>query len=120
MTFDPHDPGLHDGSKTGKRPANLPDAVTSHTVLAAFAAKLTELDDRNVRLGGRALSLEDPRVIAGQLARQADLLRVSTILRPTDGTDPIALAYAVGAQVVALCLSIARADEMRVDSGDAA
>jgi hypothetical protein len=41
--------------------------VTVDDILEAFARKLTELDRRSVRLGGQALSLQDPRDIANHI-----------------------------------------------------
>jgi hypothetical protein len=42
---------LHDGSAGDPRP--IPDTVTVSSILDRFARKLTELNDRNMRLGGR-------------------------------------------------------------------
>lgn len=86
---------------------------TVRTILDAFARKLTELDARSVRLGGQALSLGDPRDIAGQIHTLARTLEHFA----SWGEDGTLTAEALGAQVVAFLLARARVDELRVDAG---
>lgn len=80
-----------------------------------FEQRLTELDDRNGRLSGAALMLEDPRVIAAQIERLAANLRIASL---TGGSHTEDLAVSLGAQTIALCLSLARAEEVRIDASD--
>jgi hypothetical protein len=94
--------------------------VTTQQITTAFEQELTRLNDRNVRLGGGALSLEDPRVIATQIAGFARIVQVSSVLRLSDDTDPLQRGIELGAQVLAFCLAVAREDELRVDLGEAA
>src|SRR5689334_11371248 len=93
------------------------DGLTVTQIQAAQAAKLTELNDRNVRLGGLALALGDPRVIAGQVERLAQTVRAGVLL---EGDTVHELADALAAQVIALRLSLARVEALRIDTGDAA
>lgn len=114
------DAWLRDGSHTSKRPEHLPQPVTIGSTLQAFSAKLTDLNDRQLRMGLPIVAEQDPRHIAGQIQGMSDLLRVSTILRPQDGSDPTDLLHAVGAQLLALRLALHREDQLRVDTGDEA
>lgn len=91
--------------------------LTVSQIQTAQASKLTELNDRNVRLGGGALSLGDPRVIAGQVERLAGTVRTSVLLG-SDGAHE--LADALAAQVIALRLALARREAMDFTTGDAA
>jgi hypothetical protein len=105
-----YDRSMHDGSLRDPHP------VTVSTILDAFAAKLTELNDRSVRLGGQALALQDPRDIALAVANLAGMLLTWT----EHDLDVDATVDALGAQLVAYRLARARVDELRVDMGDAA
>lgn len=86
-------------------------------ILHAFAAKLTELDRRNVRLVGQALSLQDPRDIADHIHGLAYNLRV---LHADGGVGGTSNAEAIGAQCIAYLLACARVDELDVTAGDTA
>jgi hypothetical protein len=83
------------------------------TILDAFAAKLTELNDRSVRLGGQALALQDPRDIALAVTFLAGMLLTWT----EHDLDVDATVDALGANLVAYRLARARVDELRVDAG---
>jgi hypothetical protein len=93
-------------------------AVTRDTILMDFAQTLTELDEKQVRLVGAALSLQDPRDIANQVEQLARML--TGVLRFGDGSTADGLANAIGAQVVAFRLARARAGELDITAGDAA
>lgn len=94
---------------------HLRGRTAARLITRAFEAKLTELDDRNGRLSGAALMLEDPGVIAFQMERLTANLRISVISGSPAAED---LARALGAQCIALCLALARVEEIRIDFGD--
>jgi hypothetical protein len=94
--------------------AQRTDPISS--ILDAFAAKLTELNDRSVRLGGQALALQDPRDIALTVGNLAGMLLTWT----EHDLNVDATVDALGAQLVAYRLARARVDELRIDTGDAA
>lgn len=80
--------------------------LTVHEIAVSQSARLTELNDRSVRLGGGAVSLQDPRDIAGQIVFMASVLHQSVV---SGGSAP-ALADDLGAQLLALRLSMARSE----------
>lgn len=92
---------------------HLRDRTEARVITRAFETELRTLDDRNGRLNGGALMLEDPRVIAAQMERLAATVRIATLT----GGGAEKLAHALGAQTIALCMSLARAEEVRIDVG---
>lgn len=103
---------LHNGSDGLYRPPGLPLPITRDTILNDFAGKLTVLDDRNVRLNGLAVSLQDPRDIVSTLYGLAQfMLQVG---------PSVEFADQVGAQALALRVALARVEELDITSGDAA
>lgn len=87
--------------------------MTVQAVLERVARKLTELDDRSVRLGGSALSLQDPRDLAHELHRRAKTMPALV----ESGMPAEGMAEAVGALAVAYLLARARVDELDVSAG---
>jgi hypothetical protein len=85
-------------------------------ILQDFARKLTELNDRQVRLTGGALSLEDPRDIAGQILCLAESLG-HLVHWDEGGTQTV---DAIAAQCIAFRLARARVDELDPTLGDGA
>lgn len=81
------------------------------------ARKLTELDTASVQTAGHALSLEDPRDIAGHLLMLAGAVRQSVV---AGGGSSHALADSLGAQVLALRLALARSEHDQPHTGGAA
>lgn len=107
----PTDAELHDGvfqmPPAGVR--SLPMIGEAHR---AFGARLTRLNDENVRAGGCALSLEDPRDLLAQIEGLVG------VMRSLGGA--LGNVESLGAQVTALWCAQARVDELRVETGDAA
>jgi hypothetical protein len=103
---------LHDGSAGDPRP--IPDTVTVSSILDRFARKLTELNDRNMRLAGQELAQEDPRDIAAQIFALAHNMEVFASWGEGGGGP---FAEAIGAQAIAFLLARARVDDSRVDLG---
>jgi hypothetical protein len=89
--------------------------VTVDEILGAFARKLTELDRRSVRLGGQALSLQDPRDIANHI--HGLTYGMQRFLSWDEGAGE-ATVEAIGAQCIAYLLARARVDELDVTAGD--
>jgi hypothetical protein len=90
-----------------------PRAVTTRSVLDAFARTLQAFDDAQVRMGLPVLSLQDPRDIIGHVHGLSSQM---THVGPSMGS-----VEALGAQVLALALALARAEDSRLDlGGDAA
>ena len=86
--------------------------LTIAEVQHAQARKLTDLDARSVLLTGQALSLGDPRDIAGHIMNLASLVVIN------GATDD--LVDAIGAQAIALRLALARVETLDVTSGNEA
>lgn len=89
--------------------------TAARLITRRFETRLRTLDDRNGRLSGAALMLEDPRVIAAQIDGLATTLRIATLGGAGSEED---LAISLGAQVIALLLSLHRAHEVRIDVSD--
>jgi hypothetical protein len=94
-------------------PPSKTGAVTTDTILRDFARKLTELDERSVRLNGGALSLQDPRDLAAHIRGLADNLEHLA----TWGEGGDETATAIGAQCIAFLLARARVETLDVSSG---
>lgn len=88
--------------------------TAARLITRKFETRLRTLDDRNGRLSGAALMLEDPRVIAAQIERLAATVRIASLTG--GGTEDLAIS--LGAQTIALCLSLARAQEVQIDASD--
>jgi hypothetical protein len=110
------------GHKQGDSPSDYPRDVyplrprhglTVGEISRAQGERLTELNDRSVRLGGGAISLMDPRDIAGQVVFLASVLQQSVV----SGGSSSTLADDLGAQVLALRLAMARSEHDRIDTG---
>lgn len=89
-----------------------PRVVTVATVHHAFSRRLNDYNDAQVRMGLPVPALQDPRDLIGHI--QALASQIAYI------GGSMSTAEALGAQVTALCLSIARSEDARLDLGDAA
>lgn len=89
-----------------------PREVTIRSVHEAFSRRLTEYNDAQVRMGLPVLALSDPRDVATHVLALAS--HVVMVGPSMDGAE------ALGAQVTALCLAVARAEDSRLELGDAA
>lgn len=116
MTFDPNDPRLHDGSWTAKRPAHLPLQAVSPIEQAHAAAdrRWREILDARALSGGGSPLLWAPDELARHVEAQ---LRVMGCNGWTGNTVDWAAVIAFS---LAGWASAARAEEARVDTGDAA
>jgi hypothetical protein len=107
------DEELHDGSRTFIPPYEPGTDVAG--CLTAFAAKLTDLNRRHLLAGADGdIQTRDPRDIVQHVEALASGMRASGEVPSGDLVD------ALGAQCVALWLSVARSEDVRVDTGDAA
>jgi hypothetical protein len=84
-----------------------------HSIHEAFARRLTELNRQELLAGGTAdIQFRDP----------VDILRhclaLAAGMHSAGHCPPMDLVIALGAQVTALGLSVARVEDMRIDLGD--
>jgi hypothetical protein len=83
---------------------------TVASITAAFARKLTLLNDRHARMNLPVLSLQDPRSIVEHIDRLAGYLKFGELNPKT--------VDALGAQCIALRLALARVETLAIASGD--
>ena len=105
---------LHDGSRTFIRPERLPLPVTTHSILAAVAAKRDEMNRQRL-LDGKSSSMErDPRDLFAHAESICAVVRAS-------GEQP-SMEQAVAACAVLLdaALAVARVEDQASHLGDAA
>lgn len=112
MTFDPTDPRLH--KKTSMPPAHLKHAASPiHEAHKAADARLQVMQDHHAR-HGRSLLLWAPDELMHKVESMAHVMRQNEWTGNTQDW----------ASLLAVCLagwcSAARAEEHRVDSGEAA
>lgn len=100
---------LHSGEAT-YIPPRQPGMDTA-ACLTAFAQRLTGLNDQQAMRGSNALALMDPRDIAAQLVGAAKAAQLG------GASESFEL---IGALALAGLMAASRADELRVDSGEAA
>lgn len=90
-----------------------PAAVTIASIHGAFARKLADLNRRHLLAGGTGdIQAQDPRDISAQIQALASHLACHGPHMDT--------VEALGAQITALALAVARVEDSRFDLGDAA
>jgi hypothetical protein len=86
---------------------------TVASITAAFARKLTLLNDRHARMGLPVLSLQDPLDILSHIDGLATGMQYLTARELSED-----IVDALGAQCIALRLALARVEALDVTSGD--
>lgn len=87
-------------------------AVTIASVHEAFSRRLTDYNDAQVRMGLPVPALQDPRDIVGHVIALAQ-----QIAHTGPRMDTV---EALGAQITALALAVARVEDQQFELGDAA
>lgn len=102
----------HEGGFADYIPTFLPAPVaTQASVFQAFARKLNEFNDQQVRSGLVVPALQDPRDVLKHV------LALAAGMHSTGEVPPMGLVDALGAQVIALGMSVARVEDGRLETG---
>lgn len=105
----------HEGGFADYVPKFLPAPVaTQASVFQSFARKLNAFNDQQVRANLPVPALQDPRDVL------THVLALAAGMKSTGEVPPMSLVDALGAQVIALGMSVARSEELDPSTGDAA
>ena len=107
------DPGKRARHLYGVAAGMNPAVVSVRSVHEAFTRRLTEYNRTHLLAGGTGdIQLQDPRDIL------THALALAAGMHSTGHTPPMDLVEALGAQVTALAMSVARVEDGRFDTGN--